>query len=134
MLWLATGTGLYRLDPRTGQIKHYRHNPSDNSGLNSNDVNWTGEDRTGTFWVGTNMGLDAFDRETGKVTFHIPVGDARQISFYEDRFGVFWILSFTGSGLAVLDRQTNLLTRYSFYEREPERGAFTGVMGMLEDR
>jgi len=134
MLWLATGTGLYRLDPRTGRIKHYRHNPSDNSGLNSNDVNWTGEDRTGTFWVGTNRGLDAFDRKTGKVTFHIPAGDERRISLYEDRFGVFWILSATGSGLAVLDRKTNLLTRYSFYEREPERGAFTGVMGIVEDQ
>jgi ligand-binding sensor domain-containing protein/signal transduction histidine kinase len=134
MLWLATGVGLYRLDPLGGQIKHYRHNPSDSSSLNTNDVKWTGEDRAGTLWVGTDQGLDAFDRATGRVTLHIPVEDGVQTSFYEDRFGVFWILHGSGSGLAVFDRKTNRLTRYSFYEKEPPAGALTGVMGIIEDR
>jgi len=134
MLWLATGAGLHRFDPGSGKIKHYRHNPSETGGLSTNDVQWTGEDKAGTFWVGTSEGLDAFDRETGKVTLHVPLEEDVQISFYEDRFGVFWILHASGSGLAVLDRKTNRLTRYSFYERDPQGGALTGVMGMVEDR
>ena len=35
-------------------------------------VKFTGEDRTGQFWVADSGGLEAFDRETGKVTRHIP--------------------------------------------------------------
>jgi len=134
MLWLATGSGLHRMDPRTGQIVHYRHNPNDPAGLSSSDVKWTGEDRSGTFWVGTSEGLDAFDRETGKVTLRVPLHEEVQISFYEDRFGVFWITYASGTGLAVFDRKTNRVTRYSLYKRDPESTALTGVMGILEDR
>lgn len=134
MLWLATGTGLHRFDPATGRVKDFRHNPNDALSLSANDVKWTGEDKSGTFWVGTSRGLDAFDRDAGKVILHIPLEEAVQCSFYEDRLGVFWIMYASGSGLAVFDRKTNLVTRYSFYDQEPPKGALTGVMGMLEDR
>ena len=134
MLWLATGTGLDRFDPATGRVKHFRHNPNDAATLSTNDIKWTGTDKSGTFWVGTSRGLDAFDRDTGTVVLHVPLEESVQCSFYEDRFGVFWILYASGSGLAVLDRKTNVVTRQSFYEREPPPGALTGVMGMLEDR
>ena len=134
MLWLATGTGLHRLDPTTGQILHYRHDPKDASSLSSNDVMSSGEDKMGTFWVGTSQGLDAFDRKTGKVTLHIPLPESVQISFYEDHLGVFWIYYASGNGLAVFDRKTKKLTRYSFYDHESSSSALTGVMGILEDR
>jgi ligand-binding sensor domain-containing protein/signal transduction histidine kinase len=133
-LWLATGIGLFGLDPVNGKITRYHHNASDPSSLPTDDVRWTGEDREGTFWVGTNQGLDAFDQNTGHVTLHIPLVDFVETSFYEDRFGTFWILHHSGSGLAVFDRKTNRLTRYSFYKKEPLQGAPTGVTGMLEDR
>ena len=101
MLWLASATGLHRFAPTTGQIRHYR------SGLSSTNVQWTGEDRSGTFWVGTTAGLDAFDREAGKVTLHIPIKRASKPAFYEDRAGRFWIYYETGNGLATFDRKTN---------------------------
>jgi len=134
MLWLSTGSGLHSFDPATGRTKHFHQNPDDPSGLSTNDIKWTGEDKSGAFWVATSHGINAFDRNTGKVTLHVPLEEGVQSSFYEDRFGVFWILYASGSGLAVLDRKTNHLTRYSFYRREPPNGALTGVMGMLEDR
>ena len=58
LLWLATGTGLHQLDPNTGKIVHYRHSVNDPGGLSTNDITWSGEDRTGDFWVGTADGLD----------------------------------------------------------------------------
>jgi ligand-binding sensor domain-containing protein/signal transduction histidine kinase len=125
MLWLASGTGIHRFDPGTGQIRHYR------SGLSSHDVQWTGEDSSDTFWVGTTEGLDAFDREAGKVTLHIPIGRA---SFYEDHAGTFWIYYQTGNGLATFDRKTNRVVQYSFYPRDPPPGGYTGIFSMLEDR
>jgi ligand-binding sensor domain-containing protein len=134
-LWLAAGTGLYKLDPATGRIRQYSHDPNDPSSLRSNNVKSSGEDKEGRFWVASSEGLDEFDRRTGKVRLHIPLDEpSREFSFYEDRFGVFWIIHASGNGLAVFDRKTNTLTHYSFLEQEPPSSALTGVMAMLEDQ
>ncbi len=133
-LWLATATGLHRLDPNTGAIVHYRHSPGNPGGLSTNVITWSGEDRRGDFWVGTADGLDKFDRATGKVLLHIPVPDRVQVAFFEDRFGQFWIYHASGEGLAIYDRASNVLTKYTFYRQEPSPDALTGVMGMIEDR
>src|SRR5260370_35384098 len=135
MLWLATGTGLYGLDPATGRIRQYSHNPNDPSSLSSSDVKSSGEDKGGRFWVANGEGLDEFDRSSGKVTPHIPSHYAGGwISFYEDNFGVFWIFPFSSNGLAVLDRKTNTLTHYPFHEQAPSTTGLTTIMTMLEDR
>ena len=135
MLWLATSKGLYRLDPGTGSIKRFGHDPNDRFSLSSNDVKSSGEDRAGTFWVANSEGLDAFDRATGRVTMHVPLHESvREFSFHEDRSGVFWIIYGSGNGLAVFDRATKTLTRYSFYEQDRTETALTGVYAILEDR
>jgi ligand-binding sensor domain-containing protein/signal transduction histidine kinase len=134
LLWLATGTGLHQLDPNTGKIVHFRHSVNDPGGLSTNDITWSGEDRTGDFWVGTADGLDKFDRATGKVLLHIPMPDPIQVAFFEDRFGQFWIYHEFGTGLALYDRASNTLTKFSFYRQEPSPDAMTGVTGMIEDR
>ena len=76
MLWLATSTGLYGLDPATGRIRRYSHDPNDPSSLGSNVITMSGEDKAGRFWVANTAGLDEFDRRTGKVTLHIPLPEA----------------------------------------------------------
>ncbi len=96
MLWLSTLRGLFRFDPSTGQTIRYRHDPNNPFSLRSDEVKQSGEDRTGTFWVGTSEGLDALDRDTGKVTLHVPLREHREMLFYEDRSGVFWIVHVTG--------------------------------------
>ena len=106
-LWLSTPTGLYALNPPTGQIRRFSHDPSDSASLESNDIKSTGEDKEGTFWVATSEGFDSFDRRRGKVTLHIPIHEASfPFSFYEDRYGVFWIYHVSGNPLAVFDRKT----------------------------
>jgi len=138
-LWLATEGGLYNLDPVTRKITRFGRSPNDTDGLPSDVVTWTGYDRSGGFWVGTSEGLEKFDQATGRVTYHVPIGHGvpfRQgmaVSFFEDRQGLFWITYHSGTGLALLDRRSNTLTRYSFYKREPPAAAATGVMGILED-
>ena len=134
-LWLATKGGLYSLDPATGRIRQYSHDPNDPSSLSSNNVKSSGEDKEGRFWVANSEGLDEFDRKMGRVTLHVPLREpSREMSFYEDRFGVFWIFHASGNGLAVFDRKTNTLTHYSFREQEPASTALTGVMAMREDQ
>jgi signal transduction histidine kinase/ligand-binding sensor domain-containing protein len=138
-LWLATEGGLYSLDPVTRKITRFGGSPNDSAGLLSKDVNWTGYDRSGGFWVGTSEGLEKFDPATGHVTYHIPIEhdvpfrQGMVVSFFEDHQGLFWITYHSGTGLALLDRHSNTLTRYSFYGKEPPVAAVTGVMGILED-
>jgi len=135
ILWLATGTGLYSLDPATGRIRRYSHDPNDPSSLSSDNVKSSGEDKSGRFWVATTQGLDEFDRRTGKIALHIPVQEPSDVlSFYEDRFGVFWIFQVSRNTLAVFDRKTNTLTPYSFREERSPGTALTGVTAMVEDQ
>lgn len=138
-LWLATEDGLYNLDPVTRKVTRFGRNPNDTAGLPSDVVTWTGYDRSGGFWVGTSEGLEKFDQTTGRVTYHVPIGvgvpfrQGMVVSFFEDRQGLFWITYHSGTGLALLDRGSNTLTRYSFYKKQPPATAATGVMGILED-
>ena len=135
ILWLATVRGLYSLDPAAGTIRQYTHNSNDPSTLNSNDVRSSGEDKEGNFWVSTTEGLDEFDRRTGRVTMHIPVLEpSRALSFYEDRFGIFWIFDLARHGLAVFDRKTSTLTSYPLDEAGPPTAALIGITAMIEDR
>jgi PAS domain S-box-containing protein len=132
-IWLATGIGLFRHDPATGDTRHFRSDPDAPDSLSSNAIRFTGKDRMGDLWVGTTKGLDRLDPATGTVTLHVPLPDSVQVSFYEDQKGNFWILGATGTGLARLERSTNTVTRFSFYDSPPEKNDLTGVMGMVED-
>ena len=135
ILWLATANGLYSLDPATGTIRQYSHNPNDPSSLSDNHVKASGEDKEGRFWVATAGHLDEFDHKTGKVTRDIPMPELPPwFGFYEDRFGVFWIFHDSPNALSVFDRKTNTLTNYSFHEPEPSTAALTVIMDMTEDR
>ncbi len=134
-LWLSTGTGLYSLFPATERIRRYSHDPNDPSSLATDDVKSSGEDKSGKFWVATSQGLNEFDRRTGKVSFHIPLPEPSSVlSFYEDRFGLFWIYQVSRNALAVFDRKTNTLTDYLFREEESRKTALTGVTAMVEDQ
>ena len=146
-LWLSTGRGLYRLDPATGRITQYAHDPLNSSSLSSNDVKSAGEDSSHRLWIADGDNLEEFDRAEGKVLQRVPLtgltelgqrGAMGNLSFYEDHLGVFWIIyTSTGnphvSGLAVLDRATNKLTRYSIYDQKSRRELSGGVMRAVED-
>jgi signal transduction histidine kinase/ligand-binding sensor domain-containing protein len=132
LLWLTTNGGLYRLDPVSGRIQRYSHDPNDPFSLSSNDLTYCSRDRRGTLWVASKGGLDEFDPKSGKVTRHINLPGATDgFQFYEDRFGMFWILHDSPNALAVFDRKTNTLTNYEFPKRGP---ALMRASGILEDR
>jgi ligand-binding sensor domain-containing protein/signal transduction histidine kinase len=132
MLWLATGSGLQELNPTTGALRHFQHSQDPDS-LPSNSVNWSGQDSHGRFWVGTSQGLLEFDRTSGKVLREIRMPDRVRISLFEDHQGVLWIAQASGLGLARFDPDTNSVTPYTFYDRQPNASALTGVMGITED-
>ena len=113
------------------------HRADDPASLSSDRIDSSATDRNGILWVATPEGLDAFDRSTGRVTLHVPLHEPREpremSDLFEDRAGTFWIVHSSGEGLAVLDRKTGVLTRYSFAERPHGPEDLTGVSSMIED-
>src|SRR5258708_21921495 len=130
MLWLSTASGLYRAD-QSGNIRLYSHDPKDPDSLANNDIRSTAEDKTGRFWVADSNGLEEMDRATGHVRYRIPIRNpSREFSFYEDRFGVFWIFYASGNGLASFDHEKKALTYYSFQANNISSRAYSGVTAM----
>jgi ligand-binding sensor domain-containing protein len=132
-LWLSTGTGLYSLNPVTRKTTRFRHDPADPDSLASDHIKFTGTDRRGQFWVADNGGLEQFDPKTHKVLLRIPIPESRDLSFYEDRNGTFWVLYASGNGITRFDRDTHQLTRYTFNNEASPGGPLTGTIGMIED-
>lgn len=57
-LWLATSDGLQFLDPASGRLRSYRHDPADPATLRDNRVSALALDGHGNLWIGTAAGLD----------------------------------------------------------------------------
>ena len=101
ILWIGTSYGgLNRFDPETGKFKVYRNTKTDNSSLKSDWVQQILETSDGKFLVGTNDGLQLFDRRTEKFFEYQPenVNDKVKLprifsvnSLFEDRSGDIWI-------------------------------------------
>jgi ligand-binding sensor domain-containing protein/signal transduction histidine kinase len=136
VLWLATPTGLYRLNPATARLRRYSHHPDEPLSLSSNNIESSGEDKNGRFWVASTHGLEEFDRTTGKVMLQIPLPEpSPQVCFYQDRTGVFWIYHVTGTNvLATFDQKSSKLRYYSFHGPARTSTTLTGITAMLEDR
>ena len=68
-LWIGTkpiksaGGGLNRFDRSTNKFIRYLHYPNDEKSINSNFIKCVYEDKAGNLWVGTNDGLNLFNRE-----------------------------------------------------------------------
>ena len=134
LFWLATTNGLFAFDPTSGVVGAYRHDAKNPLSLSSSDVKSSGEDREGDFWVVTREGLDKFDRETGNILLHVGQNEPRESFFYEDRYGVFWLIHALGNGLAVFDRKTNKLTPIQLRKSPSSPTALSGFVAILEDR
>jgi signal transduction histidine kinase/ligand-binding sensor domain-containing protein len=132
-LWLSTAVGLYSLDPTSRRTLKYHHDQDDTASLASDYIKFTGTDRRGDFWVADSEGLEQFDPRQARVKLRIPLPESRDLSFYEDRTGTFWLLFASGNGLATFDRDTRQLTRYSFNGQETPGGPLTGAISMVED-
>ena len=109
-LWIGTAGGLNRLDPKTGTVVSFLHNPANPASLSDDYVLSLLEDSHGRLWIGTdNGGLNLVDPTTG--TFRawkrtgtvdsLPSDRVREI--FESRDGTIWIG--TSNGLAAFDSE-----------------------------
>jgi signal transduction histidine kinase/ligand-binding sensor domain-containing protein/DNA-binding response OmpR family regulator len=104
ILWIGTfGGGLNRLDPETGRVTHFRHDPARPGSLSHDRVRAILEDDALRLWVATSDGLNLFDRASGRFVRYGRDADNPQslrdtdiMSLYQDRGGVLWVGTRTG--------------------------------------
>ena len=105
--------GLQRLDVRTGEIVPYKNDPKIRGSLSNNRVNALCLDHRGTLWVGTQNGLNRFDRNTGEfTTFGERDGMPNNAieGILEDSAGNLWLS--TGNGLSRFDPRARTFKNY----------------------
>jgi ligand-binding sensor domain-containing protein/signal transduction histidine kinase len=112
-LWVGTsGNGLFRLDPRDGQWKSYRHNEDDPSSLSNNLVSRLLVDHEGTLWAATWDGLDRFDAQADRFTTFRSDPHARELIYLDLAEGAnhdLWLGTY-GFGLQRFTPQTTRFT------------------------
>jgi GAF domain-containing protein/ligand-binding sensor domain-containing protein len=111
--------GLERLDPETGEIVRFPHDPQNPCSLSHDAVLLMHEDRQGTLWFHTFAGgVDLYDRQTGCFSHYVHDPDnPRTLSddsitlFYEDESGGVWL----GTGAGGLSFYHPTWTRFPAY-------------------
>ena len=137
-LWIGTGSGLSRLDPKTGLFRHYKHDPENPDSLSEHSVWSIYEDRTGSLWLGTFGGLDLFEREANRfIHFRADPTDPSSlsnnfvVSLYEDRQGNFWIG--TLDGLNLFDRARRTFRSFRHDPDDPHSLSNNQVRSIFQD-
>ncbi len=108
----ASEDGLMVLNPRSDRFVVYKHDSSDPTSISGDQVGAIADMGGGIFYVGTNRGLDRFDKATGKfsrIKAKLPGSEIKGIA--RDRTGQLWIG--TTKGLCRLDLKTQQVKAYS---------------------
>jgi len=139
-LWVGGGgSGLVRLDQRTGRFKHYRHNPDDPNSLISDNVYTIYGDRNGQIWVGQVGGLSRFDPAMDGFINYRPVPDnpaslANTIWVIDqDRSGALWLGTW-GGNLMRFDEKAKTFVNYTPDSHDHHRLNGGGINTIHEDR
>ncbi len=124
-IWVGTWDGLDELNPVTGWVTVYRHDPADPKTLPNNQIWSLLTDRSGTLWVGTGAGL--VRRKSAETGFErVPTADplAAEIlaepanALFQDSAGRIWLGTFS-KGAAVIDPVTGTVRRAPTPPTEP---------------
>lgn len=72
LFWIACGfdEGVISLNNKTKEVKHYTRNDNDPGSLSFNSVKTIAVDSKNNVWIGTQYGLNKFDRKTKKFTIY----------------------------------------------------------------
>lgn len=146
LIWIGTlGGGLNMYDSKNEKFIHYKENPNDSTALSNNTIWAIHEDRIGNLWIGTNNGLNKFNRTTGKFEYYNERRGLSQNAIYgilEDELGNLWLSSneglikyniqnreakyfSTGDGL-----QSRQFTGNAYFKDETGNMYFGGINGL----
>ncbi|MCB9036548.1 MAG: response regulator [Lewinellaceae bacterium] len=141
-LWLGgRWEGLYQLNPNTGSLKAYRHNPEDPHSIPHDEILAITEGRSGAIWIGSQGGLSRFDRETQQFkTYRHDARDPESLgangvyAVFEDHGGTLWAGT-RGGGLNRMEHSAKgQKAKAVFTKIKVEDGLGSDwVLGILED-
>lgn len=147
-IWIGTrGKGLNKLmwgnstgrHPGTPEFLHYRHDPKIDTSLSDDRVYTIMEDSRGILWVGTENGLNALDRNTGKFTRymndpadHFSLSSNFVVTLLEDQSNNIWIGTDRG-GLNKFERQSGRFFRFRHDPSDPRSLGSNDVYALFED-
>ena len=138
IVWASTRNGLHRIDPASGGVLTFRHDPSDIHSLADSVTRPILEDRRGNLWVGTFNGLDLLDRQSGRFThYRNNPNDQGSLShnevhyLFEDEDGVLWVG--TAAGLNRMERRGDGSVHFRRFLRK-DGLADDAIAAILPDR
>ncbi len=115
-LWIGTfGDGLTRLDPETGLVTSYLHNPEDPTSLGNNSILSLHQDTHGILWIGTFGGglsrYDEFANTFENFTTRDGLPNNVVYGILEDKDGYLWLS--TNYGLSRFDPKTGTFQNFT---------------------
>jgi ligand-binding sensor domain-containing protein/signal transduction histidine kinase len=136
-MWFGTWLGgLNRYDGYT--FKVYKHDDQDEGSLGCDSIWALYVDRTGVLWVGTNEGVDRYDRDTDSfVHYRHRADDPTSLpgyqtrSFSEDESGTLWVA--TSGGLSRLDKTNGRFFTFRPNPSDPTTFGNTNIRAICLD-
>ncbi len=112
-LFAATENGLVLFNVNTGQMEHFVHQEDNPNSIGHNRTWAVFNDSNNRIWVGTNRGLEAFDRNTNTFTLHTDT-TLDHLSVYtilEDETGHLWLG--TQNGISKFNPDRNVFRHFT---------------------
>lgn len=139
-IWVGTfSEGLIRINDQTGQIQQFKHDKTIPTSLTPGRVNVVMEDKHQNLWVGTNNGLNRFDRINQTFRHYKydssninSISSNEVITLYSDSSGALWVGTRFG-GLNRFHPRTDSFTRFVHRGDDPGSISHNRVFGLAED-
>jgi signal transduction histidine kinase/ligand-binding sensor domain-containing protein/CheY-like chemotaxis protein len=106
IIWVGTKEeGLFKVNCKTKSITNY--NPDTKIKINSNRIQYIYQDNSNNLWVGTDNGLNYYDKQTSQF---IKYGNQSINRISEDRSKRIWVG--TSTGMFIYDNKSDNLKRF----------------------
>ena len=143
-VWAVTdGHGLHKIDPETGNITTWRHDPDDPESLSSDNLNHIVRDRQGNIWIGTRdkgvnrmilnddgtLSFDKYFNQPGKPDV---LSNNYIYNMYVDREGTLWLANDNG-GLHRYDREHDVFHHYTSDPDNPYSLSHKSISSIYQD-
>ena len=149
IMWFGLGNegGLVKYNKETGEVKNYLANDKDINSLSFNNIRSIAEDSKGNIWIGTQDGLNKFNKETEEFTVYTYSEGLSNDFIYGvivDNNDNIWVS--TNYGVSMYDQDDDKFIRYyesdglatneyngfSYHKNKEGNIYFGGVNGLTE--